>query len=81
MTRYLTIAEAAEILRIDKRTLANKISAGVFKEGVHYFRPPGMHVRFKAAALEAWIEGRDDTARSVSPRIRMAGGYVLGSGR
>lgn len=78
MSPYLTIAEAAELLRISAATLRNKMAAGTFREGVHYFRRRGLHARFKRAALEAWIEGKEPPPVQ---RIRMAGGYNLGSGR
>lgn len=77
----MTIAETAELLRMSEGTLRNKMSAGVFREGVHFFRRAGIRPLFKRAALEAWIEGKDDTAQPGSPRIRMAGGYYLGGGR
>lgn len=78
MSDYLTIAEAAEMLRIKESTLRNKMAAGVFREGEHYFRRRGLAPRFKRAALEAWLEGKDEPAPA---KIRMAGGYYLGSGR
>ena len=78
--KYLTTAEAAELLRMSNGTLRNKMSAGVFRQGEHYFRRAGSRPLFKRAALEAWIEGEDVQAPKVTP-IRMARGYYLGSGR
>jgi excisionase family DNA binding protein len=75
---YLSIAEAAELLRISQATLRNKMCKGVFVEGKHFFRPRASQPLFKRAALEEWIEGRD---MQHNTGIRMAGGYVLGSGR
>jgi excisionase family DNA binding protein len=75
---YLTVAEAAELLRISVGTLHNKISSGVFRERVHFFRPRGSRPLFKRAALEDYIEGRESKA---SVGLRMAAGYELGSGR
>lgn len=81
MSPYLTIAEAADLLRISPRALSTKMCKGVFREGEHYFRRRGMRALFKRAALESWIEGEDLRAASPETRIRMAGGYYLGSGR
>ncbi len=78
MIPYLTITEAAELLRISRRTLDNKISSGIFREGVHFFRPRGSRPLFKRAALEDFIEGRE---MKPAPGLRMANGYELGSGR
>ena len=67
MTEYLTIGEAAEFLRVAPRTLRNKMANGIFQEGWHFFRPPGMGPRFKRRALEQWVEGTDRRAREMSP--------------
>ena len=56
---YLTLDEAAALLRLSPKTVANKVSAGELIQGVHYFRRKGMAARFKRAALIAWLEGRD----------------------
>ena len=56
---YMSIAEAAEFLRLNPRTLRNKMAAGLVRLGVHYFRAPGLGARFKRSALKAWIEGRE----------------------
>lgn len=79
MTPYLTIAEAAELLRIEESTLRKKMALREFREGVHFFRRRGMRPLFKQAALIAYIEGAD--VRAAEPRLRMAGGYFLGGGR
>ena len=78
MSPYLSTSEAAELLRISQGTLRNKMAKGVFVEGKHFFRPRSSQPLFKRAALEDWIEGRE---MQHNTGIRMAGGYVLGSGR
>jgi len=78
MSPYLTIAEAAELLRISPKTIYNKMSAGVFVEGKHYFRRRGSQPLFKRVAIEQWIEGKDPEPPT---GIMMARGYMLGSGR
>ena len=38
---YLTIKEVAARLKLKPKTVQNKMAAGIFKEGIHYFRPEG----------------------------------------
>ena len=53
---YLTIAELAARLKLKPKTIQNKIAAGIFRRGVHYFSPAGLGPRFKWSAVVAWIE-------------------------
>jgi len=53
---YLTIDAVAARLSISPKTVKNKMAKGVFKLGVHYFRPPGLGSRFKWSAIVAWVE-------------------------
>lgn len=76
---YLTIAEVAGRLKCSPKTVKNKMAAGMFLAGKHYFRPPGMTPRFKWSALVAWIEQKDEaTTASGKGIIPMARGYALG---
>lgn len=56
MDEYLTIAEVADRLKIKPKTVKNKMASGVFRQGVHYFRPRGIKARFKWSAVVAWLE-------------------------
>ena len=58
-SEYLTTVEAGALLRLRPKTLRNKITAGSFVEGTHFFRPRGMQPRWKRSALVAWLEGRE----------------------
>jgi len=79
MSDYLTIAEAAEFLRLDVQTVRNKISKGIFQRGVHYFKREGqIGIRFKRSALVAWLEGEEKRPAAV---LQMAKGYSLGENR
>jgi hypothetical protein len=82
MDEYLKIPEPAALLRISPRTLRNKMSAGVFRLGVHYFSPPGLGPRFKRRAIVSWIEQSEQEAANESmgesDSIPMARGYELG---
>jgi hypothetical protein len=72
----LTIVEAADFLRLDEQTVRNKMSKGVFIRGLHYFkRERQIGVRFKRAALRAWLEGEEKKPAAV---LQMAKGYSLG---
>lgn len=56
MNEYLTVDEAAELLRLSRKTVANKMGNGSLPRGVLWFRPHGMPPRFKRAALVEWLE-------------------------
>lgn len=56
MEEYLTIAELSVRLKIAPKTVKNKMSAGIFRKGVHYFSPAGLGPRFKWSAVVAWLE-------------------------
>lgn len=53
---YLTITEASARLKIKPKTIKNKMAAGVFRKGVHYFSPVGLGPRFKWSAVVRWLE-------------------------
>ena len=53
---YLTIEEVADSLSVTPKTIKNKMAKGVFKLGIHYFRPPGLGPRFKWTAIVEWME-------------------------
>ena len=53
---YLTIAELATRLKIKPKTIKNKMAAGIFRKGVHFFSPQGLGPRFKWSAVVAWLE-------------------------
>jgi hypothetical protein len=74
---YLTKRELASRLKWAPKTVANKMAAGIFKLGVHYFRPPGMSVRFKWSAVVAWMEQAPER-EGACDSIPMARGYTLG---
>lgn len=77
---YLTITELAERLKLKPRTVKNKMQAGLFKRGVHYFSPPGLGPRFKWSAIVAWLEGTEAKAKEETElpfEIQMSKGYSL----
>jgi hypothetical protein len=51
MEEYLTIAEVSERLKVKPKTIKNKMAAGIFKRGVHYFSSLGFGPRFKWSAV------------------------------
>lgn len=67
---YLTHREAAEFLGISPDHLKEKRRVGLFVEGVHFFRPPGMRIRWKRSALAAFIENRAPAAEDGVPLAR-----------
>jgi|SRR5215468_3615635 len=74
MDEYLTLAEVAARLKIKPKTIKNKMAAGIFQKGVHYFKPKGLGPRFKWSAVRDWIEGNKNQQQTGIPMKR---GYVL----
>ena len=74
---YLTIAEVAGRLKWTPKTVRNKMAAGEFRQGVHYFRRKGLSARFKWGAVVAWVE-EEATGTPEEDAIPMARGYRLG---
>ena len=60
MDDYLTVAELAARLKIKPKTIKNKMAAGIFRKGVHYFSPSGLGPRFKWSAVVEWLERTED---------------------
>ena len=56
MEEYLTISEVASRLKLKPKTVKNKMAAGIFRKGVHFFSPQGLGPRFKWSAVVAWLE-------------------------
>ena len=56
MEEYLSIDALAKRLELSPKTIKNKMAKGVFRLGVHYFRPPGLGPRFKWSAIVQWLE-------------------------
>ena len=82
---YLTIEELARRLSWEERTVKNKMGAGIFQKGVHYFAPKGIRPRFKWQAIVAWLEETQTIATEktapATDAIPMARGYLLGQRR
>ena len=79
---YLTIEEVSARLTLTAKTVRNKMAAGIFQRGVHYFSPSGIGPRFKWSAIVAWLECQQ-TATGVDEdepeKIPMAHGYYMGN--
>ncbi|HXV79357.1 MAG TPA: helix-turn-helix domain-containing protein [Candidatus Binatia bacterium] len=78
MFTYLTVAELAARLKVKPKTIRNKMTTGLFTEGIHYSRRPGLGARFKRSAVGQWIESGDTRHVEDSDSIPMARGYALG---
>lgn len=77
---YLTIAELSARLKLKPKTIKNKMGAGVFRKGVHYFSPSGLGPRFKWSAVVAWLEQEHaGDSQDIYEAIPMARGYHLGN--
>ena len=76
---YLTISELSARLKLKPKTIKNKMGAGVFRKGEHYFSPSGLGPRFKWSAVVAWLEQSEiSTTENDDESIPMARGYRLG---
>ena len=76
-TPFLTLDEAAALLRWQPETLRKKVERGTFTLGKHYFRIPGaIGIRFDRQALIDWL--KDPNAQRKGNGIPMARGYTLG---
>ena len=69
---YLTVEELAARLKLARKTVLNKMSAGIFLKGVHYFSPQGIGPRFKWSAVQDWLEGKPPQQEAGIP---MRAGY------
>jgi hypothetical protein len=79
---YLSIAELSDRLKLEPKTIRNKMASGVFRKGIHYFSPQGLRPRFKWSAIVAWLEEKDAPLSEVAAdAIPMARGYLLGQRR
>jgi len=76
---YLTIEELSDQLKLEPKTIRNKMASGIFRRGIHYFSPQGLRPRFKWSAIVAWLEEKDAPLGEVAAdAIPMARGYLLG---
>ena len=80
MEEYLTIADLAARLKIKPKTIQNKMAAGIFCKGVHFFSPPGLGPRFKWSAVVAWLEQCQKLATDSDDSISLARGATAKTG-
>jgi len=71
---YLTVEELSARLKLEPKTIRNKMASGIFRRGIHYFSPQGLRPRLKWSAVVAWIEGNNTQQESGIPMRR---GYDL----
>jgi len=62
VTRLLTMAELADVLRVSPRTVQRLLSRGVYQEHVHYVRI-GRLVRFRQVAIDATMPSKPRSRR------------------
>jgi hypothetical protein len=81
MEECLKISEVALLCKVAPETIKDRMRRGVYKLGVHFFRPNGARPRFKKSAVIAWMEGDEANpqVQELQP-IPMKRGYVLGQG-
>jgi hypothetical protein len=76
--RLLTIEELAQWLKLTPAGVRTLMKRGRLRRGVHYTRPPGLSTRFKAAAIQEWLDEREEkNAESDPGSIKMVKGYAM----
>jgi hypothetical protein len=53
---YLTAHELAARLKLTPKTVRNRMYAGTWRRGEHWFSRPGIGPRFKWSAIVRWLE-------------------------
>jgi hypothetical protein len=56
----LTTAEVARRLHKTGKTIRSKIAGGVFREGVHFFKPEGSQMLWDWQAVVRWVRGETE---------------------
>jgi len=79
MRQYLHIDQLAELTPWTPSAIRTMMARGIFKEGVHYFKPGGPNARpiFKWAAVQALIEGETGGGEATGETIALANGAVV----
>jgi hypothetical protein len=77
MEEYLTITELSARLKIKPKTVKNKMAAGYFRRGVHYFSPSGLGPRFKWSAVAWWEQTESPPTENDDVSILMPRSYRL----
>jgi hypothetical protein len=67
---YLTIQEVAEWLRLSPKRVRTLMSAGIFREGFHFFRGQGIRPRFRWSRVVEWIEAGRRASEEAIPMAR-----------
>ena len=74
---YLTISEVASRLKVEPKTIKNKMASGIFRKGNHYFSPRGLGPRFKWSAIVSWLEETQQAEADDDNSIPMPRSYRL----
>jgi len=53
----LTVAEVAARFKLTPKTVRNRMYAGTWRRGEHWFARPGIGPRFKWSTIVRWVEG------------------------
>lgn len=72
LTPLMTTTEVARLLHYHPRSIRNKIRAGVFREGVHFVRPPGSQLRWLRTAILAFCRATDTGGATQQEGFRLA---------
>lgn len=53
---YLTVSELAGRLKLNPKTVRNRMHDGTWHRGVHWFSRSGISPRFRWSAIVGWLE-------------------------
>jgi len=73
-SEYLSVKQLADRIPYKEHTIRNLISAGVFHEGVHYYKRRG-RVMFSWPAIQNWVQEQDATRTAAIPLVRNRYGH------
>jgi hypothetical protein len=73
-SEYLSVKQLANRIPYKEHTIRNLISAGEFREGVHYYKRRGK-VMFSWPAVQDWIQRQDAPRIEAIPLVRNRYGH------
>jgi hypothetical protein len=73
-SQYLSVKQLADRIPYREHTIRNLISAGVFHEGVHYYKRRG-RVMFSWPAIQSWVQEQDAARSAAIPLVRNRYGH------
>lgn len=74
---YLSLKELVQLIPYQPQTIYNWINAGMWRSGVHYFKPTPRKLIFHYPTIKRWVEGKNIGKGHPSPRQSTARDAVV----